>query len=352
MAKTNGGNGPVVAITGASAGVGRAAVRAFAARGARLGLIARGRDGLEAARREVEELGGRALAIPADVADAGQVEAAAEAIEAELGPLDIWVNDAMTSVFAPVRELRPEEVQRVTDVTYMGTVHGTMAALRRMYPRDAGVIVQVGSALAYRSIPLQAAYCAAKHAVLGFTAALRCELLHEHSHVRITMVQMPALNTPQFEWVRSRLPRQPQPVPPIFQPEVAAQAIVYAALYPRRRERFVGGSTVRAVEGNKVAPGILDRYLGRTGYQAQQTDQPADPNRPDNLFQPLAGDHGAHGPFDPRARTRSRQWWLATHAAWAYAAAGGLLALGWALRRARSKRLRPFLIRRFSSRAA
>lgn len=351
MANRHDATGPVVVITGASAGVGRATAREFASRGARIGLLARGRDGLAGARQDVERLGGKALAIPTDVADAGQVEAAAAAVEAEFGPIDIWVNNAMTSVFSPVRELQEEEVRRVTEVIYLGTVHGTMAALRRMYPRDAGAIVQVGSALAYRSIPLQAAYCGAKHAILGFTASLRCELLHEHSRVRVTMVQMPALNTPQFGWVRSRLPHKAQPVPPIFQPEVAARAIVYAALHPRRREHFVGGSTVRAIEGNKLAAGLLDRYLGRTGYRAQQTGQPETPGRPDNLFEPLPGDRGAHGSFDARAHSRSAQWWLASHPAVpAAAAAGAGLLLAWVSRRAAERR--PRVSRRFLSRAA
>lgn len=328
----------VVVITGASAGVGRATAQTFARKGAKIGLLARGRDGLEGARSDVERLGGRALVVPTDVSDPDQVEAAASAVEGEFGPITVWINDAMVSVFSPIRELRAEEIRRVTEVTYLGAVYGSMAALRRMLPRDEGVIVQVGSALAYRSIPLQAAYCAAKHALLGFTMALRCELLHERSRVRVTMVQMPALNTPQFEWSRSRMPRKAQPVPPIYQPEVAAEAILFAARHPGRRERLVGGSTLKAVEANKMAGGLLDRYLGRTGYAAQQTDEPEDPNRPDNLFQPLPGDRGAHGPFDSRSRSFSRQWWLSRHAA-ALAAAGlGLGALLWKARRAREAR--------------
>ena len=253
---------PVVVITGASSGVGRACATAFARRGADLALLARGVDGLEAAAGEARALGVRAIAIPTDVADAAQVEEAAERTELELGAIDLWVNNAMLSVFSPVKELQAEEVRRVTEVTYLGYVHGTLAALRRMLPRDEGVIVQVGSALAYRAIPLQAAYCAAKHAIEGFTESLRCELLHDNSGVRVTMVQLPALNTPHFDVVRSRLPRHPKPVPPIFEPEVAADAVVWAADHPRR-EVVVGFSTLRALLANKIAPGFLDRYLAR-----------------------------------------------------------------------------------------
>ncbi len=329
----------VVVVTGASAGVGRAVVRAFARRKARIGLLARGRDGLDAARREVEAAGGEALAIPTDVADPAQVEAAAEAVESTFGPLDIWVNDAMTSVFAPVLQLRPEELRRVTEVTYLGAAYGTMAALRRMVPRDAGVIVQVGSALAFRSIPLQAAYCGAKHALVGFTESLRCELLHEHSGVRVTMVHMPALNTPQFDWVRNRMPRRPQPVPPIYQPEVAAAAVVHAALHPRRRQTLVGGSTVLAVEGNKIAAGLLDRYLGKTGYASQQTPEPSDPNQPDNLFAPVAGDHGARGRFSDRSSPRSYQLRLNQHAG-AVLAGAALAVAAWLAPKVRRTALR------------
>jgi NAD(P)-dependent dehydrogenase (short-subunit alcohol dehydrogenase family) len=293
--------GKVVVVTGASSGVGRACVREVARRGASVGLLARGQEGLEAARREVEQLGGRALVLPLDVADADAVDAAAAAVEEDLGPIDVWINNAMVSVFSPIAELRAEEVRRVTEVTYLGTVHGTLAALSRMRPRDRGVVVQVGSALAYRAIPLQAAYCAAKHAVEGFTESLRCELLHEGSGVRVTMVQLPALNTPQFEVVRTRLPRHPKPVPPIYQPEVAARAVADAAERPRR-ELWVGGSTVQAIVGNRLAPGLLDRYLARTGYDAQQTAEPVEPDRPDNLDDPLPGDRGAHGRFDAEAR--------------------------------------------------
>ncbi|MFN2542534.1 MAG: SDR family oxidoreductase [Chthoniobacterales bacterium] len=298
-----------VVITGASAGVGRATVREFAKNGARIGLLARGRDSLEAARKEVEEFGSRVAALIVDVASADQVEAAAAQIEAELGEIDIWVNNAMASVFSPVHEMTPEEFRRVMEVTYLGCVHGTLAALKRMVPRNRGVIVQVGSALAYRSIPLQSAYCAAKHAMKGFTESLRCELIHDKSNVRVTMVQLPALNTPQFGWVKSRLPRKAQPVPPIFQPEVAADAIYFAAHNPRR-EFYVGGPTPAVILANKIAPGLLDRYLARTGYDSQQYDGPEDPNRAHNLWEPVPGDHGAHGDFDTRAKSWSAQWWM------------------------------------------
>jgi NAD(P)-dependent dehydrogenase (short-subunit alcohol dehydrogenase family) len=304
---------PVVVITGASAGVGRATARAFAARGAHIALLARGHDGLEATRDEVERAGGRALAISVDVADADAVEAAAARVEAELGPVDIWVNNAMASVFAPFAELTAEEFRRVTEVTYLGYVHGTMAALRRMLPRDRGTIVQVGSALAYRSIPLQSAYCGAKAATRGFTDSIRCELLHDRSRVRISMVQMPALNTTQFGWTRSRMPKKAQPVPPIFQPEVAARAILHAADHAPR-EMYVGWPTVKAIVfGSKVAPAVGDRVLGRMGYSAQQTSEDRDPSTPDNLFGPVQGDAGAHGPFDSRATSRSPALWARTH---------------------------------------
>jgi NAD(P)-dependent dehydrogenase (short-subunit alcohol dehydrogenase family) len=313
----------IVVVTGASAGVGRATVREFAHRGAWIGLIARGRDGLEAARDEVEAAGGRALVLPCDVADASAVDAAAARVEAEFGPIDIWINNAMVSVFSPIREMTAAEFRRVTEVTYLGIVHGTLAALRYMLPRDHGTIVQVGSALAYRGIPLQSAYCAAKHAVQGFNESLRCELLHDGSRVHVTMVQLPAMNTPQFDWVKSRLPRQAQPVPPIFQPEVGADAIYFAA-HARRREIAVGWPTVAVIAGNSVAPGLVDRYLAASGYDAQQTSEPVDPDHQDNLWAPLPGDHGAHGRFDDRATSLSVQSWLNQHRAVALAA----LALG------------------------
>jgi NAD(P)-dependent dehydrogenase (short-subunit alcohol dehydrogenase family) len=327
----------VVVITGASAGVGRAAVRAFADRGAHIGLIARGNDGLEGARREVEERGGKALALPLDVSDAGRVEEAAAAVERELGPIDVWVNNAMVSVFSPVREMEPEDYRRVTEVTYLGYVYGTLAALKRMLPRDRGVIVQVGSTLAYRGIPLQSAYCGAKHAIQGFCDSLRSELLHDGSRVRVTRVQMPALNTPQFGWVRSRLPRRPQPVPPIYQPEVAARAIVWAADHPRR-EVWVGAPTVVGILGNRIAPGIGDRYLARNGYESQQYDGLDPHDRADNLWEPVPGDHGAHGDFDERATDRSPQLWATTHRRGLLALAGaGMAGLAWATRRGRNE---------------
>jgi NAD(P)-dependent dehydrogenase (short-subunit alcohol dehydrogenase family) len=311
----------VVVITGASAGVGRATVREFAKHGAWLGLIARGVDGLEGARREVEAAGGRALVLRADVADPAQVEAAARRVENELGPIDIWVNNAMASVFSPIKEMPAEEFKRVTDVTYLGYVYGTLAALKHMLPRDRGTIVHVGSALAYRSIPLQSAYCAAKHAVLGFFASLRTELMHDKSNVKTVMVQMPALNTPQFGWVKSRLPRKAQPVPPIFQPEVAARAIYYAAHHSVRREYYVAWSTVKAIVGNKLMPSFGDHYLAHDGYDSQQHDGPEDPNRPNNLWAPVAGDHGAHGSFDDLAEASSFELWTVTHSKWLAAAA-------------------------------
>jgi NAD(P)-dependent dehydrogenase (short-subunit alcohol dehydrogenase family) len=299
----------VVVVTGASAGVGRSIVRAFAHEGADIGLLARGIDGLDGARHEVEIAGGRALVVPTDVASARQVEAAAERVERELGPIDVWVNNAMVSVFSPVKELQPNEVKRVTEVTYLGVAYGTMAALKRMLPRNCGTIVQVGSALAYRGIPLQAAYCGAKHAIQGFTESLRCELLHDNSQVHVTMVQLPAMNTPQFDWVKSRLPRKPQPVPPIYEPEVAADAVVWAASH-RRREMSVGMPTFEAIWGNRIASPLLDRYLARTGYDSQQTEEPADPHRPNNLWEPLPGDRGAHGRFASRSTDRSMQTWI------------------------------------------
>jgi short-subunit dehydrogenase len=326
MEKTNAGR--VVVVTGASAGVGRATARAFAREGAWVGVIARDTEGLHNAAREVNELGGRGLAVPADVADAEQVEAAAARVESELGPIAVWVNNAMTTIFGRVAEVTPEEYKRATEVTYLGTVYGTMAALRRMMPRNAGRIIQVGSALAYRSIPLQAAYCGAKHAIAGFTDSLRSELIHDRKNIHLTMVQLPAMNTPQFTWCRSKMPRQPQPVPPIFQPEVAAERIVWAS-HHERREVFVGAPTVIAIEANKVAPGLADYYLGRTGFDSQQTPQEVAKNRPDNLFEALPGDFGAHGVFGKQAHEQAATTWLAGHkglAAVASAAALGAIA--------------------------
>jgi NADP-dependent 3-hydroxy acid dehydrogenase YdfG len=315
----------VVVVTGASAGLGRAIARHFGSKGAKVGLLARGVDGLEGAKREIEAAGGAALVLPTDVADADAVEAAAAKVEEQFGPIDIWVNNAMASVFSPVKKMKPEEYKRVTEVTYLGVVYGTLSALKRMLPRDRGTIVQVGSALAYRSIPLQSAYCAAKHAISGFTDSLRCELIHDQSDVRITMVQMPALNTTQFGWVKSRLKHKAQPVPPIFQPEVGARAVYWAA-HNHRRELYVGFPTVEAIVANKIAPEILDHYLGRTGYDSQQTHEPEDPNRPNNLWEPVPGDHGAHGTFDNRAHPRSYELWGSRYKNWLAAATCGAIA--------------------------
>jgi len=294
----------VVVITGASAGVGRATACAFARRGASVGLIARDSEGLYAAAREIERLGGRAKPVAADVADAAAVEAAAGAIEQAFGPIDVWINDAMATIYAPFSKLGADEFRRATEVTYLGFVYGTMAALKRMRQRNRGTIVQVGSALSYRAIPLQAPYCGAKFAVRGFTDAVRCELMHERSNVHITMVQMPALDTPQFEWGRNKMPCRPQPVPPIFEPEVAARAILFAA-HARRREVWVGGSTVLAILANKLAPAIADRYLAAQGYGAQQTAEPAPVDAPDNLYAPVRGLHRTRGRFGSRARSQS-----------------------------------------------
>jgi short-subunit dehydrogenase len=333
----------IVAITGASAGLGRAAALEFGRRGAKVGLLARGIEGLEAAKREIESAGGMALVLPTDVADAAAVEEAAAAVEEKLGPIDIWVNNAMASVFSPVAEMQPEEYKRVTEVTYLGVVYGTLAALKRMRSRNRGTIIQVGSALAYRSIPLQSAYCAAKHAIAGFTDSLRCELIHDQSKIHLTMVQMPALNTPQFGWVKSRLKHRAKPVPPIFQPEVGARAIYWAA-HHRRRELYVGWPTVEAIVTNKLAPGALDHYLGRTGFQSQQTSEPEDPHRPDNLWRPVEGDHGAHGSFDASANNTSWELqatldrlWIAAGLA-VVAAAGFFLAFDRHSKESRSKR--------------
>lgn len=320
-----------VVITGASAGIGRAAARAFGSRGDRVALLARGDAGLSAGVEEVKKAGGRALHVVTDVADPEQVDAAATQVEEAFGPIDVWVNDAFCSVFAPFATITPEEFRRVTEVTYLGFVYGTMTALARMRPRDRGTIIQVGSALSVRSIPLQSAYCGAKHAINGFTESLRTELLHDHSNIHITMVQMPAVNTPQFSWVRSRLPNRPQPVPPIYQPEIAAKAITFAADHPRRKEYWVGLSTAATILGQRLMPAVLDRYLAKTGYDSQQTDESADHHRPDNLFRPLDGDggrdHGAHGTFDDRSHAWSPQQWVAQHAAPVGAMAAGVVAI-------------------------
>ena len=320
----------VVVITGASAGVGRAVAQEFAKRGARIGLLARGQDRLDAARQDLERYGAETAAAPVDVADSDQVENAASRIEERFGPIDIWINNAMTTVFAPFQEITPAEFKRATEVTYLGCVYGTMAALKRMLRRNRGTIIQVGSALAYRSIPLQSPYCGAKHAMVGFTDSIRSELLHQNSNVHIGVVHLPAMNTPQFSWCRSKLPKHPQPVPPIFQPEVGARAIYWAA-HHRRRELYVGLPTVAAIYAEKIIPGLADRYLGKTGYDSQQTQEPVAPHRPDNLFEPVSGDWAAHGIFDDSAKNSSTETWMQEHRTALGTAVAGLAAFGLAL---------------------
>ncbi|WP_371674367.1 SDR family oxidoreductase [Streptomyces sp. NBC_00289] len=324
-----------VVVTGASAGIGRATAAMFAARGARVALLARGGAGLEAAAAEVRAAGGQALPVVTDMAEPEQVEEAARRAEEELGPIDVWVNNAFTSAFGRFTDVSPEEFLQTTRSTYLGYVHGTRAALTRMGPRDRGTIVQVGSALAYRGIPLQSAYCGAKHAIRGFTESLRCELLHDRPGVRVTMVQMPAVNTPQFSWLRTYLPRHAQPVPPIYQPEVAARAVLYAADHPRRREYRVGASTALTVMANAVVPGLLDHYLARTGFGSQQTDALPPPGGHGNLFEPAdeTKDYGAHGVFDDRAHGSSPEWWATRHRLGRAAAATGVAAAGYTVLR-------------------
>jgi NADP-dependent 3-hydroxy acid dehydrogenase YdfG len=302
----------VVVITGASAGVGRATARAFAARGARIGLVARNAEALEAARKEVESRGCKATVAVADVSDADAVERAAQSIEEAFGPIDVWINNAMTSVLGPIKDITADEFRRVTEVTYLGVVNGTLAALRRMLPRDHGVIIQVGSTLAYRGIPLQAPYCAAKHAVQGFHDSLRSELMHDGSSVEVCMVNLPAVNTPQFRWIRSHMPRKAKPFGTIFEPEVAARAIVWASEHPRR-ELNVGWGTTQAIVANALAPGLLDRYLGHIGFDGQQDEEAEEPGRPDNLYDYVRGDAGAHGVFGDQAKTVSPQLLANTH---------------------------------------
>jgi NAD(P)-dependent dehydrogenase (short-subunit alcohol dehydrogenase family) len=327
MNDADGTRAPVVVVTGASAGIGRAIAREFGSHGWRVALVARGRDGLEGARAEIERLGSQAMVLPTDVADEAQVEAAATQVEAAWGPIDVWVNDAMATIFSPALEIAPADFRRSTEVTYLGAVWGTLAALRRMKPRNRGAIVQVGSALAYRSIPLQAPYCGAKAALRGFTDSLRCELAHDRSRVHLTMVQLSAFNTPQFEWGRTTMHKRPRPMGKIFQPEVAARAVYFAATH-RRREVWVGWPAVQAILGTKVIPGFLDRMLGRTAVDGQHTNEPLPPGRKDNLWEPVPGDHGAHGRFDALAHDHSSQAWLTTHrsAALGFAAAGAMLA--------------------------
>jgi short-subunit dehydrogenase len=302
----------VVVVTGSSAGVGRAIARAFAEHGYDVGLLARGETRLRDAQRELTALGVRVCVVPTDVADAAAVEAAADRITEALGPIDVWVNNAMATIFAPVHEITPEEFRRGTEVTYLGVVHGTMTALRRMRARNAGTIIQTGSALSYRAIPLQSVYCGSKYAIRGFTDSLRSELLHERLNIHLTMVHLPAMNTPQFDWARNKMVRRAQPVPPIFQPEVAARAFVFAARH-HRREIWVGFPTVKAILANRIAPGLLDRYLAGAGYTGQLADERQQPDAPDNLFTPVPGDQGAHGRFDARARDSSWELWTSLH---------------------------------------
>ncbi len=328
---TTNGHSQVVVITGASAGVGRALACAYARRGAVVGLIARGQAGLDGARKDVESLGGTPIVIQADVADAEAMEAAAELVESQAGPIDTWINNAMASVFSPVREMTADEFRRVTEVTYLGAVNGTLAALKRMLPRDKGTIVLVGSALAYRGIPLQAAYCGAKHAMQGFHDSLRTELQHDESNVKVTMVQLPAVNTPQFGWVKSRLPHRAQPVPPIYQPEVVAEGIMWAADHPdATRELNIGFPAVKAIWGNKLVPSYADHVLADTGFGSQQTGEAKPEDRPNNLWEPVdqQADHGAHGSFDDRAKSFSWQLWANTHRGLVAAGAGGIALLG------------------------
>jgi NAD(P)-dependent dehydrogenase (short-subunit alcohol dehydrogenase family) len=306
-----------VVITGASAGLGRAIAHEFGKTGARVGLISRDLAALDATAEEVERLGGTPATYAADVSNDQAVEAAAASFEERLGPIDVWVNNAMVSVFSPVKETEAAEFRRVTEVNYLGYVHGTLAALRRMLPRNRGRIIQVGSALAVRSIPLQAAYCGSKHAIVGFTDSLRCELIHDKSEVKAVVVHMPAMNTPQFTWVKSRLPNLPQPVPPIYEPEVGARVILHAAVTSSpRREYWVGGSTVKAIVGQRLVPGLLDLYLGKTGYKAQQRDEPDSVDRPNNVWHPVSTSLGAHGPFDRKSRPFSLEAQVSKHRGW------------------------------------
>ena len=311
----------VVVITGASAGLGRAIARLFAKQGAKIALIARGKDGLEATLKEVEDMGSHAVAIPLDVSDSKALEAAADLVEEKLGPIDIWINNDMVSVFGPLKEMEAMDFDRVTQVTYHGQVYGTMAALKKMIPRDKGKIILIGSALAYRGIPLQSAYCGAKHAIHGFFESLRAELIHDRSHIKLSMVQLPAMNTTQFGFVKSYLPNMPKPMGTIYEPEAAARSVLYAALQ-NEREIFYGTSTYKTVLGNKVLPGWLDKYLAETCYDGQQTDEPDTPGRINNLYAPIPGDHGARGPFNKTAKSFSPAFQAKKHPVMAMVLAG------------------------------
>jgi len=328
-----------VVVTGASAGLGRAIAQEFGRAGARVGLISRDLPALEAAAAEIAQEGRIAATYAADVSDAAAMEAAAASFEERLGPIDVWVNNAMVSVFSPIKEMEAAEYRRVTEVNYLGYVHGTLAALRRMLPRNRGRIIQVGSALAVRSIPLQSAYCATKHAIVGFTDSLRCELYHDKSNVEVTVVHMPAMNTPQFTWVKSRLPNLPQPVPPVYKPEVGARVVVHAAYASRlHREYWVGGSTVKAIVGQKFIPGLLDIYLGKTGYKAQQREEADSPDRPNNLWQPVTPEPGAHGPFEGTSRPFSLEAEVSKHRGW-FLLGCGLLGVALCAKKALSRQV-------------
>jgi short-subunit dehydrogenase len=315
----------VVVVTGGSGGVGRCVARLLGGMGAKLGLLARGADGLDGARREVEALGGRAVTCVADVSNSDQVEDADQAVERQLGPIDVWVNNAMVSMYSPFMKMSPDEFRHIVEVTFLGQVYGTQAALRRMIPRDRGVIISVGSALAYRSIPLQSAYCASKHAVEGFVESVRSELFHDKVNVRISMVHLPGVNTTQFTWTKNRMPHKVRPTGPIYQPELAAQAILLA-IRDERRQVFLGMPTLEAVVGEKFIPGLLDKYLAHAAWEGAMLPQPADPNHRDNFWEPVPGDQGAHGPFDDQAHSVSPQLWMTRHRNGLLALAGAAVA--------------------------
>lgn len=336
--ETNNITGKTIVVTGASAGLGRAIIRELAKYDVNLGLIARGREGLEGAKKEAENMGSRAIVLETDVSDASQVEAAAQKVERQYGNIDIWINNAMVSVFGEVKNITAEEYKRVTEVTYLGQVYGTMAALKRMSPRNKGTIILIGSALAYRGIPLQSAYCGAKHGIHGFFESLRAELIHDKSSIRLCMIQMPAMNTTQFGFVKNKLPNKPRPMGTIYEPEIAAKAVLYVTKHPRR-EVNVGYTTIESILGNKVCPSFMDRYLARTGYTGQQTSEPAGPDEKDNLWHPLEGDHGAHGAFEAWATHSSPLLWATRHRKLIALGGAALLTgvLGWSISRIGSK---------------